>query len=277
MADQDHALVVGPNGMRGMVLGPSLSSPNEIAIELDDGTQLSVPPSALTLQPGGKWCLTTEALPTGEPIPLATAPPIHQAAAEPNLQNMQIREEPVPNAEDSEMVIPVISEDLEVSKRKRVTGGVRVERKSVPHYQAVSMPLTRQVADVKRVLIEKPVNGPLPVRREGDTIIMPVVEEVATVHKQLMLKEEIHITKRTSTEQHEEQVQLNTQQAEIVRTDSSGRQVSSADMPLPAAAQPEILPPEERSILDPTQPRPSFLNPRRRPAEVKRKSMLEGD
>ena len=114
------------------------------------------------------------------------------------------------------------------------------------------MPLTRETAEVKRVFIDKPVNGPMSVRREGDTIIMPVVEEVATVHKQLVLKEEIHITRRRRTEHHEETVQLRTEHAEISRTDAAGQPV-----------KPAALPPEERSILDPTKPKPSVLGPRR--------------
>jgi len=215
MSNSDHAPVVGENGLRGIVLGPSLTSPKEVAIELEDGREISVLPSALTLQPGGVWYLK-------------------------------------PTEETGETTIPVISEDLEIAKRKQATGKVRVEKQSIPHYQAVSMPLTRETAEVKRVFIDKPVNGPMSVRREGDTIIMPVVEEVATVHKQLVLKEEIHITRRRRTEHHEETVQLRTEHAEISRTDAAGQPV-----------KPAALPPEERSILDPTKPKPSVLGPRR--------------
>jgi len=236
MADQDHAPVVGDNGLRGTVLGPSQNSPNEVAIALEDGREISVLPSALTLQPGGVWHLRTV-------------------------------EEP------EETTIPIISEDLDIAKRKQTTGKVRVEKQSVPHYQAVSMPLTRETAEVRRVMIDKPVNGPMPVRREGDTIIMPVVEEVATVHKQLVLKEEIHITRRRRTEQHEETVQLRSEQAKVSRTDSAGQPLvePAADPALQPGVQPgiqpagqaPILPPDERSILDPTKPRPSILGPRR--------------
>jgi len=60
MANQKQSRVVGENGVRGTVLGPSDTSPDEIAIGLDDGREISVPPSALTLRPEGGWYLRTE-------------------------------------------------------------------------------------------------------------------------------------------------------------------------------------------------------------------------
>jgi uncharacterized protein (TIGR02271 family) len=232
MANQNQAQVVGENGLRGIVLGPSERSPNEIAIALDDGREISVPPSALTLQPGGQWFLHTGSAPDGN------------------------------------VVVPVISEELNIGKRKRPTGKVRVEKKSVAHDETVSMPLTRESADVQRVMINRRVDGPVPVRREGDTIIMPVVEEVAVVEKRLMLKEEIRITRRRTTQQHAETVTLHTEQADVQRLDPAGNPRAAASV------QPAILPEESRSLVDPTKPRPSLLRRGGKPASSSRKSLL---
>jgi uncharacterized protein (TIGR02271 family) len=229
MAEQDHAQVIGENGLTGIVLGPSNTSPNEIAIALDDGREISVHPSALTLRPGGVWYLRSD-----------------------------------DSDKKDQTVIPVIAEELDIGKRKRVTGAVRVQKKAVPHDEKVSMPLTSERADVKRVLIDKPVDGPLPVRREGDTIIMPVVEEVAVFEKRMILKEEIHITRRRTTQQHQETVTLHTEQADVQRTDPSGRPTG----PLPS---------EERSILDPSKARPSLLGSRQKPAATRPKKILGKD
>ena len=170
MADLDQARVVAENGLAGVVSGPSAVAPNEIAVQLDDGREISVPPSALTLQPGGQWLLRGDA--------------IHLRPAD----------------SSGGTVIPVLAEELEVGTRKRTTGSVRVQKTDTEHEETVSMPLTRERAQVKRVVINQPVDGPLPIRREGDTIIMPVVEEVAVVVKRLMLKEEIHVTRQRTTE-----------------------------------------------------------------------------
>jgi len=167
MANQNQSRVVGEHGLSGVILGPSDSSSDEVAIALADGREISVPPSDLSLRPEGGWFLRTG------------------------------------NEPEREIVLPVISEDLDIQKRKRTTGKVRVEKKSIAHDETVSMPLTSERADVKRVVINRPVDAAPAVRREGDTIILPVVEEVAVVEKRLMLKEEIHITRRRTTQQHE--------------------------------------------------------------------------
>jgi len=246
MANRNQSEVVSENGLRGTILGPSDASPDEIAISLEDGREISVPPSALTLRPEGGWSLRA-----GDSL-------------------------------QGEIVLPVISEELEVGKRKRETGTVRVEKESIAHEETVSMPLTRETADVRRVVINRQVEGPLPVRREGDTIIMPVVEEVAVVEKRMMLKEEIHITRRRTTQQHEETVTLHTEQAAVERLDSAGQpqpvhttSPSNITSSQPAASpQPAVLPPQERSLVDPTKPRPSLLGPRSKTTATK-KSLLK--
>jgi len=234
MANQKQSRVVGEHGLSGVILGPSDSSPDEVAIALADGRQVSVPPSQLTLRPEGGWFLRTA------------------------------------NEPDREIVLPVISEELDVQKRKRTTGKVRVEKESIAHDETVSMPLTRERADVRRVVINRPVTAVPAVRREGDTIILPIVEEVPVVEKRLMLKEEIHVTRRRTTEQHEETVTVRKEQAAVRRLDAEGK-------PQPVESSPGVLPPEERSLLDPTKPRPSVLGPRRKSGSNSRKSLLRRD
>jgi stress response protein YsnF len=54
------------------------------------------------------------------------------------------------------------------------------------------------------VPIERLVEEAIPVRYEGDTMIVSVLEEVLVVEKRLMLKEELHIRKRR-VERHQPQ------------------------------------------------------------------------
>jgi uncharacterized protein (TIGR02271 family) len=222
MAESDNTRVIGDNGLRGYVLGPSNSGSDNIDIELEDGREISVPASSLARQPDGTWYLH----------------------------------------ESGETVIPVLAEELDITKRVVPTGGVRVVKESIAHDETFSMPLTRERAEVKRVLIGRQVDGPMPVRREGDTIIMPVVEEVPVVEKRLILKEEIHITRRRSTQQHEETVPVHREHATVQRLDESGRPVSDITEEQVVETTPKRpLAPEERSILDPKKPRPSLLGP----------------
>jgi stress response protein YsnF len=68
-----------------------------------------------------------------------------------------------------------------------------------------------------------------PVREEGDVTIMPVIEEIVVVERQLILKEEIHIRQVHATEKYRETVVVREQDAMISR----GEAESLADESLP--------------------------------------------
>lgn len=123
----------------------------------------------------------------------------------------------VPNA-----VVPVLAEQIVVEKRSVATGGVRVKRHITEHNELVEVPLRKEHVDVRRVVVDRIVEGPLPVRREGDVTIIPVVEEVLVVQKHYRLKEEIYVTRTTTEEIHRERVTLRRQEAEIEQLDADG-------------------------------------------------------
>jgi uncharacterized protein (TIGR02271 family) len=62
-------------------------------------------------------------------------------------------------------------------------------------------------------------------REEGDTLVIPVVEEELVVTKRLVLKEEIHLVKRRTTERSNQQVTLHSEHAEIARVDAQGHRI----------------------------------------------------
>lgn len=125
-------------------------------------------------------------------------------------------------AKRESVVIPVIHEELEVAKRRVETGaGVRVQKSSREEEQVVDLPLVHEQVEVQRVAVDREVDGPVPVRHVGDTIIVPVMQEVLVVRKQLRLVEELHIRK-TRTERHEPQtVVLRKEEATVVRLEDS--------------------------------------------------------
>jgi uncharacterized protein (TIGR02271 family) len=166
-----------------------------------------------------------------------------------------------------ETVVPVVAEELEVSKRKQPLSTVLVTKRTTEHDEAVSMPLVRERVDVKRVLVDRPVEGPQPVRREGETVILPVVEEVAVVEKRFILKEEIHVTRRSAVERHDETVTLKHEHALVERVDPDSR-------PLPLDAD-RGEPEGPRSVIDPSQPRPSVLESAGRPKPVRRNRIIK--
>ena len=124
--------------------------------------------------------------------------------------------------ENGEVVVPVTEERAEVSTRRVETGRVKVSKTVTERTEVVDLPLTREVVDVERVAVNRVVDGPVETRREGDTLIVPVLEEVLVVEKRLMLREELRITTRR-TEAHDPQtVTLRREEARVERESSGG-------------------------------------------------------
>lgn len=115
------------------------------------------------------------------------------------------------------VVIPVVQEYLEVSKELQTTGLVQVRKYIHKKEALVSELLTAETVEVERVPRNEIVETAPPVRTEGGTTIIPVLEEVLVVTKQLRLIEEVRITRRVSSSVHEELVTLRAEEVEIER------------------------------------------------------------
>lgn len=116
--------------------------------------------------------------------------------------------------------IPRVEEQLTVDKVEKTIGSVRVRIVPSERQQMVAVPVAETHADVRRVAIGRIVDGPPAVREEGDVVIIPVLEEVLVVEKKLLLREEIHITRRETTRTEEHRVTLRSERAEISRAKS---------------------------------------------------------
>src|SRR5437868_12781058 len=96
-------------------------------------------------------------------------------------------------AMDNEIVIPVVHEEVEADTRKVKTGAVRIQKTTHEQREMIDQTLVRESVDVQRIVKNEKVDGPQPVREEGDTIIVPVVEEVLRVERDWILREEVRI------------------------------------------------------------------------------------
>jgi uncharacterized protein (TIGR02271 family) len=116
-----------------------------------------------------------------------------------------------------ELVVPLYAEELLVSKRLVPTNRVQVSRVTQQHEQLVDELLARERVAIDRTVLDKPVDSIPTVREEGDTIIVPIVEEVLVVERRLILKEEVRIRRLHEEERHQERVTLRKQEAIIER------------------------------------------------------------
>ena len=108
-------------------------------------------------------------------------------------------------ATTEQQVIPLLEEQLTVGKRTVVTGVVRLEKTVHEYSEALNEPLAVRTFDIERVELNQPVEHAPAVRQEGDTPVYPVVEERLILTKQLILKEEVRVTRR-DTERRDTQV-----------------------------------------------------------------------
>jgi uncharacterized protein (TIGR02271 family) len=128
------------------------------------------------------------------------------------------------------------AEKVAVGKR-RVEELVSVKRATKTKSVSVEEPVTSEYVTVEHVHVGHFVDAVPPVREEGETIILSIVEEVAVVVKRLFLKEELRITKTRVTSHHVETVTVREQHARVTRT------------PMAAGAAAQRLPPKSTNPM----------------------------
>ena len=189
----DGTRVAGKDGWQGTLHLPAepAGADAHVRVRLDSGRDVWVSPQALMLQQDGSYFL---------PLPLSEL----AAAAAP--------ENP---ASGEDLVIQLLEEEISVRKRQVAGGGVRVGVRVHEREAVVDEPLLREEIQVERVAINRVVERPVPVRKEGETTIIPLLEEVLVVEKRLMLKEEVRITKRGYEAREPQRVVLRSEEATV--------------------------------------------------------------
>jgi uncharacterized protein (TIGR02271 family) len=117
--------------------------------------------------------------------------------------------------------IPLLEERLCVTKRQVETGRVRVHVTVEEREEIIREHLQRDDLHVERVPRNVRVTEEPHVRLEGNTTIVPVVEEVLVVEKALMLVEEVHITRRSTSEMKELPVVVRSERISVDREPAS--------------------------------------------------------
>src|SRR5215207_4564004 len=128
-----------------------------------------------------------------------------------------------PSPETLTEVVPVVEEDLRVSKRQVVTGRVRVRTLVDTVEEVAREALQSETIEVTRVPVGQEVTEAPVVRTESDVTIVPVLEEVLVVEKRLVLKEELHLRRKVETETFEAPVTLRKQRVEVERLNENNQ------------------------------------------------------
>ncbi len=89
----------------------------------------------------------------------------------------------------------------------------------------VDEPLFTEDVHVEHVTVNRILDEPATVRTEGDVTIVPVMEEVVTIQKRLLLREEVRITRRRTEIREPRRVVMGRDRDRIIGAD--GRDVET--------------------------------------------------
>ena len=118
--------------------------------------------------------------------------------------------------------IPLARERLSVGRRRVDAGHVTVKTITDVEPVAIDETLRADHVSIERTPVGRFVEEPPAPRYDGDTLIIPVVEEVLVVERRLRLVEEVRIERQVTTRQHRETVPVRRQRLEVTRRPVAG-------------------------------------------------------
>ena len=128
------------------------------------------------------------------------------------------------NSTQEDLRIPVVEEQLTVGTRVVETGrGVRIHKTISEQPVVIDERLMRDEMEIERVPVDRIValEDKPATRYEGDTLVVPVFEEVLVVERRLRIKEELRITRIRHEEHYQDTVSLKAEQVEVERFDDA--------------------------------------------------------
>jgi len=118
-------------------------------------------------------------------------------------------------ADGEQLRIPILEERLSAGTRAVSLGELRIHKRVDQTEESVRQAVTRDELEIEHVPVNRPLEAPATQRMDGDWLVLPVMEEVLVVRKQLMLKEEVRVRRRQVTEEQEVRETLRHERLEL--------------------------------------------------------------
>lgn len=125
--------------------------------------------------------------------------------------------EGTPSNQPNQIVVPLIEEQLEVSKRTVATRVVRLDKRVQAFDVRLDEPLAVVSWKVDRTAVGQVVEVAPPVRQEGDMTIYPILEEQLVLTKQLVLIEEVRVSREVFERRDTSTVTLRREHLDVER------------------------------------------------------------
>jgi uncharacterized protein (TIGR02271 family) len=225
MLDEQSMLVIDSDGIRGSLV--ESPDPAQAAIRLETGQLILVDKDMLVHQSDGTYRL------------------------------------PFSIAELKHLRIPIVEEQVLVEKRRVPTAKVRIHKSLEEEDVVVDEPLMQEEVQVEHVPVNRYVDAPEDVRQEGETTIVPVMEEVLVVTKRLLVREELHITKRQTETHNPQTVRRRREVVHVERlpiTDADDADDLDVETEAFSRDDPDKTQPRPSHAEDPTETRPGLSN-----------------
>ena len=138
-------------------------------------------------------------------------------SGKPEQRSARVPADRVEVATGEAIVVPVVQEEVRIEKQALETGRTSIRISPTTHQESLSVELTDYLANIERVPVNRVVDSVAPVRQEGEVTIIPVYEEVVVMQKQLVLKEELRISRKPLRRTERQNVELRSEQVEVRR------------------------------------------------------------
>jgi uncharacterized protein (TIGR02271 family) len=122
----------------------------------------------------------------------------------------------IPRVKDH-IVVPLAEEELQVDKQVVQAGAVRIRKEVEARTQEVPVELQYEEVQIERVPVNRVLGEGEEARpwQEGDTMVIPVVEEELVVLKRRVVREEIRVSKRVASRQERVREQVRSEQIHV--------------------------------------------------------------
>ncbi len=193
---------VDKDGVRGFFLATELDQP-QVTLLLDKDRRITVPRDLLVARSNGAFYLLQ------------------------SVSEVERRQQNGTWLGEDEAVVPITT--VAAGRERIETGNVRINKVVREEEQIVEASLLKDVVDIRRVPIDRVIDEPVSTRYEGETLVIPVVEEVLIVEKRYLLKEEIHVTRRQVKTQTSQTIPVHHEAVIVKHDDPNDPQTAEED------------------------------------------------
>jgi uncharacterized protein (TIGR02271 family) len=153
---------------------------------------------------------------TGDEIRLSTTKDTFVRLRESGTYGYDATTDRMASRTEEDVRVPVSEEELDIVKRDREAGEVRLRKDVVTETKRVDVPVTREEVHVERVPVtERREAGPGDRPFEKESVSMPIREEEVEIRKRPVVKEEVRLRKERTTEQRAAEADIRKERVDV--------------------------------------------------------------